>query len=147
MTPNSSAALESQIAERSRRGKRHKAQQGVINVLSGAPCGYRYVRKTETSAAYYEVIEAEARVVRLVFESYAQQGLSINAIARMLNQRQIPTRTAKTRWERSTVWGDLTQSGVSRQSVLWQDRATASAANHTTDTPAKGSAEWRQCQP
>ena len=30
-----------QIAERSRRGKRHKAQQGVVNVLSGAPYGYR----------------------------------------------------------------------------------------------------------
>src|SRR6267142_5035973 len=83
-----------QIAERSRRGKRHKAHQGVINVLSGAPYGYRYVRKTETSAAYYEVIEAEAQVVRLVFEAYTQQGLSINAIARMLNQQQIPTRTA-----------------------------------------------------
>src|SRR5437870_9666681 len=96
-----------QIAERSRRGKRHKARQGVINVLSGAPYGYRYVRKTETSAAYYEVIEAEAQVVRLVFETYTQQGLSINAIARMLNQRQIPTRTAKTRWERSTVWAIL----------------------------------------
>src|SRR5713226_9201833 len=96
-----------QIAERSRRGKRHKARQGVINVLSGAPYGYRYVRKTETSAAYYEVIEAEAQVVRLVFEAYTQQGLSINAIARMLNQQQIPTRTAKTRWERSTVWGIL----------------------------------------
>src|SRR6516165_10093786 len=96
-----------QIAERSRRGKRHKAQQGVVNVLSGAPYGYRYVRKTETSAAYYEVIEAEARVVRLVFETYTQQGLSINAIARMLNERQIPTRTAQTRWERSTVWGIL----------------------------------------
>jgi site-specific DNA recombinase len=79
----------------------------VINVLSGAPYGYRYVRKTETSAAYYEVIEAEAQVVRLVFETYTQQGVSINAIARMLNQRQIPTRTAKTRWERSTVWGIL----------------------------------------
>ena len=57
--------------------------------------------------AYYEVIETEARVVRLVFETYTQQGLSINAIARMLNERQIPTRTAKTRWERSTVWAIL----------------------------------------
>jgi len=46
-------------------------------------------------------------VVRLVFETYTQQGLSINAIARLLNERQIPTRTAKTRWERSTVWGIL----------------------------------------
>ena len=96
-----------QIIERSRRGKRHKAHEGVVNVLSGAPYGYRYMRKTDDSAAYYEVVESEAAVVRMVFESYTQQGLSINAIARMLNERQIPTRTATTRWERSTVWGLL----------------------------------------
>ena len=96
-----------QIVERSRRGKRHKAQEGLVNVLSGAPYGYRYVRKTDHSAAYYEVIEREAAVVRMVFETYTQQGLSINAIARMLNERHIPTRTATTRWERSTVWGLL----------------------------------------
>ena len=96
-----------QIAERSRRGKRHKAQQGVVNVLSGAPYGYQYVRKSDTSVAYYEVLEAEAKVVRWVFETYTQQRISINAIARLLNERQIPTRTAKTRWERSTVWGML----------------------------------------
>jgi hypothetical protein len=48
-----------QIAERHRRGKRHRAQQGMVNVLSGAPYGYRYVRKTDTSAAYYEVAESE----------------------------------------------------------------------------------------
>ena len=96
-----------QIIERSRRGKRHKAHEGVVNVLSGAPYGYRYMRKTDDSAAYYEVVESEAAVVRMVYESYTQQGLSINAIARMLNERQIPTRTATTRWERSTVWGLL----------------------------------------
>ena len=96
-----------QIAERSRRGKRHRAQQGLVNVLSGAPYGYRYVRKNDNCAAYYEVMESEAQVVRMVFELYTQQGLSINAIARMLNERQIPTRTATTRWERSTVWGLL----------------------------------------
>ena len=96
-----------QIAERCRRGKRHRAQQGMVNVLSGAPYGYRYVRKTESSAAYYQVIESEAAVVRMVFETYTEQGLSINAIARMLNERRIPTRTATTRWERSTVWGLL----------------------------------------
>jgi site-specific DNA recombinase len=96
-----------QIVERSRRGKRHKAQEGLVNVLSGAPYGYRYMRKTDSSAAYYEVIESEAAVVRMVSEAYTQQGLSINAIARMLNERKIPTRTATTRWERSTVWGLL----------------------------------------
>jgi len=96
-----------QIAERSRRGKRHKAHEGVVNVLSGAPYGYRYVRKSDGCAAYYEVIEAEATVVRMVFEAYTQQGLSINAIAHMLNERGIPTRKRTTRWERSTVWGML----------------------------------------
>src|SRR5512132_2150753 len=96
-----------QIAERCRRGKRHMAQQGGVNVLSGAPFGYRYVRKSDTSAAFYEVVEAEAKVVRMVFEIYTQQRLSINAIARLLNERRIATRTGNGRWERSTVWGML----------------------------------------
>src|SRR6516225_5132808 len=96
-----------QIAERSRRGKRHKAQHGGVNVLSGAPYGYRYVKKSDTSAAYYEVIEAEAKIVRMVFETYTQQRFSINAIACLLNERQVATRTGKGRWERSTVWGML----------------------------------------
>src|SRR5437868_9800445 len=74
-----------QIMERSRRGKRHRAQQGTINVLSGAPSGYRYVKKSDSATAYYEVIEAEADVVRLVFDTYTKEGLSINAIARLLN--------------------------------------------------------------
>ncbi len=83
------------------------AQQGGVNVLSGAPFGYRYVRKSDTSAAYYEVIEAEAKVVRMVFEIYTQQRLSIHAIARLLIERRIATRTGNGRWERSTVWGML----------------------------------------
>ena len=31
------------------------------------------MRKSETSAAYYEVMEAEAKVVRMVFQTYTQQ--------------------------------------------------------------------------
>ena len=96
-----------QIAERSRRGKRHRAQQGSINVLSGAPYGYRYVKKSDSSAAYYQVLEAEAEVVRSVFDWYTRTGLSIGAITRELNQRQIPTRSGNGLWERSTVWAVL----------------------------------------
>jgi len=96
-----------QIAERSRRGKRYRARAGSINVLSGAPYGYRYVKKTEISTSYYKVIEEEAEVVRNVFKLYTEDGLSINAIARQLNAQQIPTRKKISRWERSTVWGML----------------------------------------
>ena len=42
-----------QIAERSRRGKRHRAHQGSINVLSGAPYGYRYVRKSDATKSHF----------------------------------------------------------------------------------------------
>ena len=64
-----------QIAERCRRGKKPSAQQGGVNVLSGAPYGYRYVSKSDSSTAYYEVIEAEAKVVRMVFEIYTQAAI------------------------------------------------------------------------
>ena len=42
-----------QIIERTRRGKTHRARQGTVNVLSGAPFGYRYVRKNEHVDARY----------------------------------------------------------------------------------------------
>lgn len=96
-----------QIAERTRRGKRHRAKTGVVNVLSGAPYGYRYVRKTEACAAHYEVIASEAEVVRRVFAKYTREGWSIGAISRWLNEQGVPTRKGGSRWERSTVWGML----------------------------------------
>jgi site-specific DNA recombinase len=96
-----------QILERSRRGKRHRARQGEVSVLSGAPFGYRFIRKTEHSAAYYQIDEEQARVVSQIFELYSVQGLSIGAIARLMNERAIPTRKRRGRWERSTVWGML----------------------------------------
>ncbi len=92
-----------QIAERSRRGKRHRAQSGCVNVLSAAPYGYRYVKKNEQTEACYLVDEAQAVVVREVFDWYTMEGLSIGAIARRLNGRKVPTRFAKSRWERSQV--------------------------------------------
>src|SRR6516162_8180502 len=96
-----------QILERSRRGKRHRARQGEVSVLSGAPFGYRFIRKTDHSAAYYQIDEEQARVVRRIFELYSIQGLSIGAVARRLNEQAIPTCKQRGRWERSTVWGML----------------------------------------
>jgi len=96
-----------QIMERSRRGKRHKAKEGSVSVLSGAPYGYRYVKTTHDSAAYYYVNEDEACVVRQVFESYTCGGCSMAAIVRDLNNREIPTRTGQRIWERTTIWGML----------------------------------------
>src|SRR5438876_9166886 len=44
------------IMERSRRGKRHAAQVGLVNVLAGAPYGYRYISKYASGGqARYEI--------------------------------------------------------------------------------------------
>src|SRR5947209_674021 len=96
-----------QILERSRRGKRHRAHIGEISVLSGAPYGYRYIRKTDEAPAAYIVYEAEARVVQRIYEMYTVQGFSIGEITRRLNAENIPTRKESARWERSTVWAVL----------------------------------------
>src|SRR5947199_1329721 len=95
-----------QILERSRRGKRHRAQSGEVSVLSNAPYGYRYIRKTDEVPAAYVVDEAEARVVRRVYEMYTVEGLSIGEITRRINAEGVPARRAS-RWERSGVWGVL----------------------------------------
>src|SRR5215467_7611136 len=95
-----------QILERSRRGKRHRAQAGEVSVMSGAPYGYRYIRKTDEAPAAYVVDEAEARVVRRVYEMYTVEGFSIGEITRRLNREGVPARKAS-RWERSVVWGVL----------------------------------------
>jgi len=64
------------------------------------------IRKTDEALAAYLVDEAEACVVRRVFEMYTVDGLSIAEITRKLNREGIPPRKAS-RWERSVVWGIL----------------------------------------
>ena len=89
-----------QIAERTRRGKKHRAKGGSVNVLSGAPYGYRYVKKSETSAAYYDIIEEEAAIVREVYRWYTEEALSIGQIYRRLNALGVETRRRKSMWDR-----------------------------------------------
>jgi site-specific DNA recombinase len=52
-----------QIMERYRRGKAHRARAGSVNVLGGAPFGYRYVPKNQHTGARYEIVEHEAVLV------------------------------------------------------------------------------------
>jgi site-specific DNA recombinase len=96
-----------QIAERTRRGKLHRARAGSVNVLGGAPYGYRYVRKSDDADARYDVVEHQGVVVREIFTRYVDGGDSIAGLCRWLETQGIPTATGKARWDRSTVWGML----------------------------------------
>ena len=96
-----------QIMERTRRGKNQRARSGSVNVLSGAPFGYRYVRKGDHAAARYEVVPHEAAIVAGLFRRYADEGIAIAELARWLGSTGVATRTGKARWDRSTIWGML----------------------------------------
>ncbi len=113
-----------QILERSRRGKLHRARAGSVNVLSTAPYGYRYVRKSDLAPARYEVDENQAAVVREIFRRYTEESMSIGALARWLSQQAIPTATGKSRWDRSTVWGMLKNPAYRGRAAFRKTRST-----------------------
>src|SRR5437762_12556311 len=93
--------------------------------MSNAPYGYRYLRKTDEAPAAYLVDEAEAQVVRRVYEMYTVEGLSIGEITRRLNTEGIPTRKASARWERSVVWGVLRNPAYRGMACFGKTRISA----------------------
>jgi site-specific DNA recombinase len=107
-----------QILERYRRGKAHRAKTGSINVLGGAPFGYRYVPKNTHTGAAYEIIEHEAVLVTELFRRYADEGASIAELARWLSEQGVPTRTGKHRWDRSVIWGMLRNPAYAGRAVF-----------------------------
>jgi site-specific DNA recombinase len=107
-----------QILERYRRGKTHRAKTGSINVLSGAPFGYRYVRKSDHAGAAYEIVEHEAALVAELFRRYADDGASIAELARRLTDQHVPTRTGKHRWDRSVIWAMLRNPAYAGRAVF-----------------------------
>jgi len=96
------------ILERSRRGKRHKAQTGHVSVLSGAPYGYRYISVYEGSGeARYEIVPNEAQTVRQIFEWVGEKRLPLREVCRRLKAQGTPTRCGKATWDASTISGML----------------------------------------
>jgi site-specific DNA recombinase len=111
------------IMERYRRGKLHKAQRGFPNPLSGAPYGYIYNRKTDHAPASYHVLLHESKVVRSVFQWYVEEQASLGEIARRLSEQKVPTRTGKTHWDRTTVWGMLQNPAYMGQAAYGKTEA------------------------
>ena len=96
------------IMERCRRGKLHAARRGLVNVLSGAPYGYRYVSCQEGAGqASNEITLEQARVVHQIFEWVGRDRISIGEVRRRLQKQGVPTQSGKAYWDRTTVWGVL----------------------------------------
>jgi site-specific DNA recombinase len=111
------------ILERSRRGKRHAARSGSVNVLCGAPYGYRYVGKYAGSGqARYEIDEVQARIVRKIFAWVGVERCSIGEVCRRLKAEQIPSPKGKAYWDRTSVWGMLKNPAYKGQAQFGKTR-------------------------
>lgn len=96
------------ILERSRRGKIHAARRGSVNVLGGAPYGYRYISARDgDGSADYRIFLEEARVVREVYEWIGRDRLTIGEVGRRLKSEGIRSPKGKEIWDRATIWGML----------------------------------------
>ena len=96
------------IMERSRRGKRHAATRGSVNVLSGAPYGYRYISKRDGQGqASYEIDDEQAAVVKQIFDWVGRDRISIGEVSRRLKAKGITSARGKSWWDRTSVWGIL----------------------------------------
>lgn len=113
------------IMERSRRGKKHAAQSGSLNVMSGAPFGYRYVSVGEGSGqARFEPVAEQARVVQQIFSWIGRDRCSLSEVCRRLHDAGIPTATGKRIWSREAVWHVLQNPAYQGQAAYGKTHMT-----------------------
>ena len=118
------------ILERSRRGKRHAAKRGSVNVLAGAPYGYRYLGKHDGGgAARYEIVAEQARVVQQVFDWVGRDRVSIGEVCRRLRQQGCPT---------SSVWAMLRNPAYKGEAAFGKTRVGPRPAR---PRPVRGGSE------
>lgn len=109
--------------ERSRRGKRHAAQQGHVGILCNAPFGYRYVTKQEGGGeARFDLLFEEARVVQQVYAWVGQDRCTINDVCRRLHQAGVRTRTGKEHWDHKTIWDMLKNPAYKGEAAFGKTR-------------------------
>jgi site-specific DNA recombinase len=96
------------IGERFRLGKLRKVKEGHI-LVSEPLYGYRYILKQEKVHGYYEINEAEARVVKMMFDWVDRDSLTLRGIVRKLQDAGIKPRKSK-----RGVWATSTLSKLLR---------------------------------
>ncbi|HEX9272031.1 MAG TPA: recombinase family protein [Candidatus Binatia bacterium] len=97
------------IAERFRIGKVRKAKDGNV-VASEAPYGYTLMTRKgrrgdpEFCDTHYVINEAEARVVRMIFEWVGNEGLTLRKVVKRLHEMGVePRKSKKGVWNTSTL--------------------------------------------
>jgi site-specific DNA recombinase len=72
-------------------------------VSPDVPFGYTKIPRRDGVPTHAEIQEAEAVVVRRIFDSYVQEGLTVRQIAKQLTVNRIPTPRNGGQWSWSAV--------------------------------------------
>jgi site-specific DNA recombinase len=93
------------IADRTRRGRRHKVEVRQQYLGSISSYGYRYLPKDKASdgEGRLEVIPEEATLIRQMFAWVDREGLSIRRVAERLTERGVPPKKGGSKWRTSSV--------------------------------------------
>ncbi|MEX1000311.1 MAG: recombinase family protein [Thermodesulfobacteriota bacterium] len=104
------------IKERFRLGKVRKVKEGHI-LTTEALYGYTYIPNVKIPNqpkvhGYYEINEDEARVVRMIFKWVANEGLTLRAVVKKLQELEIkPRKSKRGLWATSTLSTMLRHKG------------------------------------
>jgi len=92
------------IADRTRRGKRHKVEARQLFLGAKPAYGYRYFVKDRAAGrdGHLEIIPEEAAVVRQMYQWVDVEGLSARKVKDRLNEGTINPRSRR-KWAKSTV--------------------------------------------
>ncbi len=139
------------IADRTRRGRRHKIEtrQQFLGCL--AAYGFRYVPRQHSVSGEGElqIVPGEARVVKDMYRWVDQNGLSARQVVAQLNDQKIPPRKGHGPWQRSSALRILrseTYAGVWYYGKLetrgsYGDTSMAATRPRRT-TRLRGRSEW-----
>jgi site-specific DNA recombinase len=115
------------ISERMRRGRLYRLRQGQAAPYP-VPYGYHYQPATVHQPSYWQVVEAQALVVKQIFVCYTQQSLSVKQIAHRLNQQAVVSPQGR-KWSGTTVHRILSHPAY---------KGSAYYARHQTDYSGVG---------
>jgi site-specific DNA recombinase len=110
------------ISERLRRGKLYRIRQGEM-VSPVAPYGYRYIPMGESNGGHWELNEAEARVVRQMYDWYVNEELTIQQLLQRLREAGTQAVARGQQWQFSTVQAILKQRDYTGKAYYNQTQA------------------------
>lgn len=93
------------IADRTRRGRRHKVEVRQ-QFLGAIPAyGYRYIPKDQATGreGYLEVVPEQATVVRQIYDWVDRDSLSAHGVVNRLNELRVKPQKGGRRWGKSSV--------------------------------------------